>query len=108
MVYSSSTVTKGRGTGVVVFTGMFTKIGKIAQSMQGKTRKSNRSLSREAGNLQAAKGAALRVWDSIGAFLGLTYGDPLATEIEQACLNFLWMCSYFGHYRFWGEQIQCH
>ena len=40
MLYSSPTVTKGRGTGVVVFTGMFTEIGKIAQSMQGKTRKS--------------------------------------------------------------------
>ena len=37
MAYSSSTVTKGRGIGVVIFTGMFTEIGKIADSMQGKT-----------------------------------------------------------------------
>ncbi|KAL9002647.1 MAG: hypothetical protein Q9180_009956, partial [Flavoplaca navasiana] len=46
MAYSSSTVTKGRGTGVVVFTGMFTEIGRIAASMQAKQRKPNRSLSR--------------------------------------------------------------
>ena len=83
MVYSSSTVTKGRGTGVVVFTGMFTEIGKIAQSMQSKTRKSNRSLSRKAGNLQPAKGAVLRVWDALGAFLGLTTGTPLQRKLSK-------------------------
>lgn len=34
MVYSSSTVTKGRDQGIIVFTGMYTEIGKIAGSMQ--------------------------------------------------------------------------
>ena len=71
MAYSSSTVTKGRGTGVVVYTGMFTEIGKIAESMQGTTRKANRSMSRAHGNFQPAKGGALRMWDGIGAFLAL-------------------------------------
>lgn len=83
MVYSSSTVTKGRGTGIVVFTGMFTEIGKIAESMQGKTRKANRSLSREKGNLQPAKGAMLRMLDGIGAFLGLTTGTPLQRKLSK-------------------------
>ncbi|KAI9717123.1 MAG: hypothetical protein M1812_004871 [Candelaria pacifica] len=84
MAYSSSTVTKGRGQGVVVFTGMFTEIGRIAESMEGKTRKPNRSMSRkEHGNLQPMKGAGLRIWDGIGKFLGLTEGTPLQIKLSK-------------------------
>lgn len=83
MVYSSSNVTKGRGTGIFVFTGMFTEIGKIAESMQGKKRKANRSMSWKEGNLQPAKGGILRVWDGIGAFLGLTTGTPLQRKLSK-------------------------
>lgn len=83
MAYSSSTVTNGRGVGVVVFTGMFTEIGTIAQSMQGKKRKGNRSLSRRGGTLQPAKGLLLRIWDGLGAFLGLTTGTPLQRKLSK-------------------------
>lgn len=84
MAYSSSTVTKGRGKGVVVFTGMYTEIGRIAASMQGKTRKPNRSLSRRKGGpMQPAKGVALRIWDGIGQFLGLTVGTPLQRKLSK-------------------------
>ncbi|KAL8807131.1 MAG: hypothetical protein Q9200_004786 [Gallowayella weberi] len=84
MAYSSSTVTKGRGTGIVVFTGMYTEIGRIAASMQGKDRKPNRSLSRRKGGpMQPAKGVALRVWDGIGQFLGLTVGTPLQRKLSK-------------------------
>ena len=83
MAYSSSTVTKGRGTGIVVFTGMSTEIGKIAESMQVKTRKANRSMSRKKGSLQPVKGAMLRVWDGVGAFLGLTTGTPLQRKLSK-------------------------
>ncbi|KAI9765203.1 MAG: Na+ ATPase [Candelina submexicana] len=84
MAYSSSTVTKGRGRGVVVFTGMFTEIGKIADSMEGKARKPNRSMSRkDHGRLQPMKGAALRVWDGMGRFLGLTEGTPLQIKLSK-------------------------
>ncbi|KAL8704854.1 MAG: hypothetical protein Q9201_002013 [Fulgogasparrea decipioides] len=84
MVYSSSTVTKGRGKGIVVFTGMHTEIGKIAASMEGKHRKANRSLSRKkGGKLQPAKGVALRIWDSFGEFLGLTVGTPLQKKLSK-------------------------
>ncbi|OJD36706.1 potassium sodium efflux p-type fungal-type [Diplodia corticola] len=84
MAYSSSTVTKGRGQGIVVFTGMYTEIGKIAQSMQGKKRKDNRSMSRKkGGNLQPAKGLILRIYDAIGAFLGLTVGTPLQRKLSK-------------------------
>ena len=83
MAYSSSTVTKGRGRGIVAFTGMFTEIGKIANSMQGKARKPNRSLSRKQGHMQPAKGAILRFWDGIGKFLGLTVGTPLQRKLSK-------------------------
>jgi len=84
MAYSSSTVTRGRGRGVVVFTGMQTEIGRIAASMQGKKRKEGRSMSRKKhGNLQPAKGAALRIWDGIGKFLGLTEGTPLQIKLSK-------------------------
>ncbi|KAI1978009.1 potassium/sodium eff [Ophidiomyces ophidiicola] len=84
MAYSSSTVTKGRGRGIVVFTGMHTEIGKIAQSMQGKRRKPGRSMSRKKyGTFQPVKGGALRVWDRIGKFLGLTEGTPLQIKLSK-------------------------
>lgn len=84
MAYSSSTVTQGRGKGVVVFTGMYTEIGRIAASMQGKGRKANRSLSRKKhGPMQPAKGILLRIWDGLGEFLGLTVGTPLQRKLSK-------------------------
>ncbi|KAL8691070.1 MAG: hypothetical protein Q9218_003632 [Villophora microphyllina] len=84
MAYSSSTVTNGRGKGIVVFTAMYTEIGKIASSMQSKDRKANRSLSRKKGGaLQPAKGVALRIWDGLGHFLGLTVGTPLQKKLSK-------------------------
>lgn len=83
MAYSSSTVTKGRGQGVVVFTGMYTEIGKIAASMQGKQRKANRSLSNKESKIQPAKGIAVQIWDGIGAFFGLTTGTPLQRKLSK-------------------------
>jgi len=87
MAFSSTTVTKGRGRGIVVFTGMRTEIGIIAESMQGSTRKPNRTLSRNKeqsiGTLQPVKGVALRTWDSVGKFLGLTEGTPLQIKLSK-------------------------
>ena len=83
MAYASSTVTKGRGKGVAVFTGMYTEIGRIAASMQETQRKANRSMSRTESNIQPAKGLALRIWDGIGTFLGLTTGTPLQRKLSK-------------------------
>ena len=84
MAYSSSTVTKGRGQGIIVFTGMYTEIGKIAGSIQGTKRKLNRSMSiKKHGSFQPAKGAALRTWDVVGRFLGLTVGTPLQRKLSK-------------------------
>ncbi|KAK4694891.1 P-type Na+/K+ transporter, partial [Lecanoromycetidae sp. Uapishka_2] len=83
MVYSSSTVTKGRGTGVVVFTGMYTEIGRIAESMQRKAQKQGHYTSRTEGPHQFLKTAAIRVWKGMGAFLGLTTGTPLQKKLSK-------------------------
>lgn len=84
IAYSSSTVSKGRGRGIVVYTGMSTAIGGIAASMQGKKRKANRSMSRKKhGPMQPVKGGALRFWDGIGKFLGLTEGTPLQIKLSK-------------------------
>lgn len=84
IAYSSSTVTKGRGQGIVVYTGMSTAIGGIAASMQKKRRKPNRSMSRKKhGPMQPVKGGALRFYDSTLAFLGLTEGTPLQIKLSK-------------------------
>jgi P-type Na+/K+ transporter len=83
IAYSSSVVTKGRGRGIVVYTGMSTAIGGIAASMQGTQRKPNRSISRKHGLMQNFKGVGLRIWDSLGKFLGLTEGTPLQRKLSK-------------------------
>ncbi|EXJ56842.1 hypothetical protein A1O7_07186 [Cladophialophora yegresii CBS 114405] len=84
IAYSSSTVTKGRGRGIVVFTGMSTAIGGIAASMQGKRRPANRSMSRKKyGRMQPVKGGALRTYDGVRKFLGLTGGTPLQIKLSK-------------------------
>jgi P-type Na+/K+ transporter len=88
MLYSSSTVTKGRGKAIVVYTGMFAEIGKIASSMQkgGKNvaGRRNRSMSvKKYGPVQAVRGGTLRVWDALGRFLGLTTGTPLQIKLSK-------------------------
>jgi P-type Na+/K+ transporter len=84
MAHASTTVTKGRARGIVVFTGMYTEIGRIAGSMTGKKRKPNRSMSRDKhGHWQPVKGGALRVWDAVGKFLGLTEGTPLQIKLSK-------------------------
>ncbi|KAK9460319.1 uncharacterized protein V1516DRAFT_676306 [Lipomyces oligophaga] len=82
LAYSSSTVTKGRARGVVIATGMNTEIGRIAASLNGKQRKSGRSLNPvKYGPMQPIKGMSLRTWDAVGKFLGLTVGTPLQRKL---------------------------
>ena len=71
---------------------MNTEIGKIAASMQGKHRKPNRSMSRKHGKLQPVKGAALRTWDGVAKFLGLTVGTPLQIKLNKLAY-FLFGCA---------------
>lgn len=84
MAYASSTVVKGRGRGVVVYTGMETAVGEIAKSLQAKTVKPGRSMNpREGGLLQPFKGFFWRTWDIVSSILGITGGTPLQQKLAK-------------------------
>jgi Na+-exporting ATPase len=76
MVFSSTTVVEGRGSGVVVATGMDTEIGLIAFALNSSS--------------YAVRKTAwyLRVAAHVGKFFGLTTGTPLQKKLSGL---FLWL-----------------
>ncbi|KAK3670232.1 P-type ATPase [Recurvomyces mirabilis] len=93
VAYSSSTVTKGRATGIVFATGMYTEIGSIAAALRKKDSKVRQVKRREDGTAQPhryVQAAVLTVTDFVGAFLGVSVGTPLQKKLSRlAVLLFL-------------------
>jgi P-type Na+/K+ transporter len=90
MVFSSSTVTKGRAKGIVTATGMATELGAIAKSLKGENRKIRKVKKDEAGNAaphRYVEAAALTVWDQAGRFLGLNVGTPLQRKLSRLAIG---------------------
>lgn len=82
VVYSSTTITKGRGRGIVFATGMYTEIGLIASAINssGKKEEDEGSRSVWASIYRTVFAPTLR-W--LGEFLGLTVGTPLQKKLSQ-------------------------
>lgn len=86
VAYSSSTVTKGRATGVVFATAMHTEIGSIAAALRHKSSRVRPVKRREDGSaalLRYAQAAALTVADAVGMFLGVKVGTPLQKKLSR-------------------------
>ncbi|KAJ5397060.1 ATPase P-type K/Mg/Cd/Cu/Zn/Na/Ca/Na/H-transporter [Penicillium cosmopolitanum] len=92
IAYSSSTVTRGRGRGVVFSTGMFTEIGSIALALRASGSK-RRPVKRDQ-NGETKKRWYVQAWtltgtDAVGRFLGVNVGTPLQRKLSKlACLLF--------------------
>ena len=86
VAYSSSTVTKGRATGVVFATGMFTEIGTIAAELRKKDSKVRSVKRKEDGTAKPhryAQAALLTCTDAVGHFLGVNVGTPLQKKLSR-------------------------
>lgn len=85
MAFSSSVVSKGRGTGIVVATSLDTEIGKIAQSLRGNT-SVVRKVQHEEGEKPKPKDYSRAIFgtmkDIAGNFLGVTVGTPLQRTLS--------------------------
>ncbi|KAF4564451.1 hypothetical protein EYR36_002385 [Pleurotus pulmonarius] len=75
LCYSSTIVAKGRGTGVVIGTGMKTQIGHIAEVMNGKNLTN--------GDEKDERPWYRRALDLMKTFLGLRTGTPLQRKLTQ-------------------------
>lgn len=98
MAFSSTTVTKGRAKGIVVFTGMNTEVGAIAASLSSSNKKLRPIKRQEDGTITPKAvivAGFLSVADSIGAFLGFTVGTRLQRKLANfAMLLFLTACLF--------------
>lgn len=86
VAYSSSTVTKGRATGVVFATGMFTEIGTIASALnkkESRRRPVKRNAQGQAGPHRYVQAYSLTTFDALGRFLGVNIGTPLQQKLSR-------------------------
>ena len=86
VAYSSSTVTKGRATGICFATGMYTEIGSIAAALRkkdSKVRSVKRNPDETAQPHRYMQAAILTCSDAVGHFLGVNVGTPLQKKLSR-------------------------
>lgn len=89
VIYSSSTVTKGRGTGIVFATGMATEIGSIAAALRGENKKRRHVKRKPDGSARPQRyieAGVLTTADFIGNFLGVNAGTPLQRKLSKLAI----------------------
>lgn len=89
IAFASSSVTKGRGQGIVVGTGMSTEVGKIAAALRNKRSRVRPVKKREDGTahpLRHVESWSLTLTDAVGRFLGINVGTPLQRTLSRLAL----------------------
>lgn len=89
VAYSSSTVTKGRGRGIVFATGVYTEIGAIASELRKKSSKVRPVKRKPDGTAKAHRyleAYTLTLTDAIGRFLGVNVGTPLQKKLSKLAI----------------------
>ncbi|KAG2731896.1 hypothetical protein G9P44_005483 [Scheffersomyces stipitis] len=85
LAYSSSIVSKGRGSGIVYATGLQTEIGNIASSLKSDTgliRKVDKSNNRKPKKSEYGKAFFGTIYDIVGNVLGINVGTPLQRKLS--------------------------
>ncbi|KAK0532772.1 P-type ATPase [Tilletia horrida] len=101
LAFCSSTVSKGRATGIAVGIGMNSEIGKIASALSGEARNSRlRQIKEKAhGKVKPhmyVQAGALTIWDQLASFLGLTKGTPLQQKLSQLAILLFFIAVVFA------------
>lgn len=91
VVFSSTTITKGRGRGVVFATGMHTEIGLIASALHGPGPAGKPIVTGSSSPEPHFKVWMRGIAKWLGNFLGLTVGTPLQKKLAQL---FLWLFAF--------------
>ncbi|CEP64592.1 uncharacterized protein LALA0_S12e02476g [Lachancea lanzarotensis] len=91
LAFASSTVSKGRATGIVVQTGLNTEIGKIAKSLQG-----DNSLVSKDENKSFAQNTLITFKTTVGSFLGTTTGTPLHRKLSKLAVILFFVAVLFA------------
>jgi magnesium-transporting ATPase (P-type) len=89
VIFSSTSVTKGRGRGVVFATGMTTEIGSVAAALHSKNPKRRAVKRKPDGSAKPhryVEAWGLTVTDFIGRFLGINVGTPLQRKLSKLAL----------------------
>lgn len=99
MAYSSSVVSKGRGSGIVVGTGLGTEIGKIADSLRNKEgiiKRVDKSNDRTPRKREYFQCAGTSIKNIILNVLGVNVGTPLQRKLSILAIILFWVAVVFA------------
>lgn len=99
VAFSSSVVSKGRGSGIVIATGLNTEIGTIAQSLRGNDgiiRKVDKSNNRKPKKREYSLAFFGTLKDIFLNILGVNVGTPLQRKLSILAIFLFWVAVVFA------------